>query len=541
MSMKKFILKIAIFIQIILAFLVLVPTTAFADGGTALTPADFDYSSEFFLLRWFKIIFTPRYFEPHWEHFIFDPALMWSIIFSNFLVFVSYTLIPIALIYFIRKRKDLIFSRVFWLFGAFIILCGLHHLVHIITFWYPIYHLQNIVDILTGIVSLATFFALVKVIPIGLKLKSPEELRKINEELETQKKELIKQVAETKKFKLAVEASQDAIVITNPEYKIIYVNKAWEELNSLTFDEAKQQHPKKLLTGSEDEGTFLPIQSSIKNGEIYISEDATYKRKDGTEYQARLAVYPVSEQEKIVFLVFVYHDITKRKKIDRMKNDFVALASHQLRTPLTGVRWNIELLLEGELSAEQKELAEEAEQTSQRMANLVNDLLDLSKMGSGDLELEPKLTDLKDLINQVEEEVRPLVKEKQHKLNIDIETQLPKISLDPKLIHNVLVNLISNAIKYTEKFGLVELAVSRQQDQIFVRVSDNGVGIPEIDQEQIFDKFYRGENVVNLNVDGTGLGLYWNKQIIEASGGKIWFESKLGKGTTFWFSLPIKD
>lgn len=169
---------------VLVAIIFYLPQVAFSDGPEGLTPADFENPADSFIVNLLKIVFTPRYFEPHWVHFVFDPGLMWSMVISNVVVFVAYTLIPIALIYFLFRRKDVFASKVIYLFGAFIVMCGLHHLVHVVTFWYPIYHFQNIVDVITAIVSMATFFALINVLPDAIKLRTPKDLEKLNNELE---------------------------------------------------------------------------------------------------------------------------------------------------------------------------------------------------------------------------------------------------------------------------------------------------------------------------------------------------------------------
>ena len=150
-------------------------------------------------------IFTPANFEPHGQHFVNTPVLFWVFIVANLLTFTAYMLIPAALIYFVRKRKDLMFTSIFLLFGAFIVLCGVHHLLHTITFWYPIYGIEVVNDAVMALVSIGTFFALLPVIPLALKLRSPQELaglnKQLSEEIETRKhaEEILKKNEETLK------------------------------------------------------------------------------------------------------------------------------------------------------------------------------------------------------------------------------------------------------------------------------------------------------------------------------------------------------
>ena len=163
-----------------------VPTLAYADGVTSAEAGAIRVAeSTMPLWKWiFVVLFTPRYFEPHWVHFADDPLLLWVTVVANVWIFVAYTLIPIALIYFIWKRRELLFSSVFWLFGAFIVLCGLHHIVHVVTFWYPIYYFQALIDMLTALVSMVTFFVLIPILPKAIRLESPGKIFELNEKLE---------------------------------------------------------------------------------------------------------------------------------------------------------------------------------------------------------------------------------------------------------------------------------------------------------------------------------------------------------------------
>lgn len=351
--------------------------------------------------------------------------------------------------------------------------------------------------------------------------------------------------ADLEKFKMAVENSSDNIVITDPEGLIIYVNKSVVSTTGYKHEEmiGKKAGNKTLWGGEMSMAYYQGLWKTIKIDKKVFEGEINNHRRSGQSYIAKLTISPVlNNRDDIVYFVGVERDITHEKEVDRGKTDFIYLTSHQLRTPLSAMKWFCEILLAGDagkLTDEQREFVNNISQSNERMISLINSLLNISRIESGRIIVDPQATDLGQLVKDVLVEIDNQIKEKKQEIVLNIEDKLPKISIDPKLIREVYKNLLTNANKYTPIEGKITVSLSKKGEEIVSQVSDTGLGIPSQDQDNIFQRFYRGENIVKLKTEGTGLGLYLAKAIVESSEGKIWFESKEKEGTTFWFTLPV--
>ncbi len=233
----------------------------------------------------------------------------------------------------------------------------------------------------------------------------------------------------------------------------------------------------------------------------------------------------------------------KTAEANQLKTEFVAIASHQLRTPLTGIKWMIDLVKkenEEEFTQSQLERIDEIKQNNDRMIGLVNDLLSVSRIERGKLGFEKGEFSLVGLAKRKFKEYQPITKARNIKLSLFKEDDLPEIISDPKGVEMVIDNLINNAIRYNKKQGWVNIKISQNDGWLRFEVEDSGVGIPKRDRNKVFEKFFRSQNVMRYQTEGTGLGLYIAKAIVKNAKGKMGFISEENQGSTFWFELPIK-
>jgi len=228
------------------------------------------------------------------------------------------------------------------------------------------------------------------------------------------------------------------------------------------------------------------------------------------------------------------------RQVEQMKSDFVSFATHQLRTPLAGIKWMLELATQGaEVPAETRSYLQDAREANERLIRLVNDLLDASRLESGRLAIAPQETHLGELTRSVLDDLVTLVREKGHRLSVEGADSMPTVTADPQLLRQVILNLTSNAIKYTPAGGAVVIRMELENGAVRWAIEDSGIGIPRASQARLFEKFFRADNVQMVETEGTGLGLYIVRLILEKFSGQVWCESEEGKGSTFIFTLPV--
>jgi signal transduction histidine kinase len=229
------------------------------------------------------------------------------------------------------------------------------------------------------------------------------------------------------------------------------------------------------------------------------------------------------------------------KRLNKMKSDFISAVSHELRTPLTSIKGYASILMTGKLGdvlPAQKERLEKIDKHSNNLVHLINNLLDIARIESGKVQMEMKDISIKEMLDSIVDIITPQVKEKNISLKINSGIKFDRLKVDQSQIERVFLNLLSNAVKFTPENGKVFIEINEKDDDIQFSIEDTGIGIPGQDTPKVFQEFYRADNALDQKIKGSGLGLSLVKKIVEAHKGRIWFNSELGKGTKFTFTLP---
>jgi PAS domain S-box-containing protein len=337
----------------------------------------------------------------------------------------------------------------------------------------------------------------------------------------------------------------DGVVMTDEFGKVVRINPAGLNILGFTEKEMLGKWFPKILVGVSENNTPInlidrPISQAFLTGNS-ISDKMAYRRKDGSIIPVSITVSPMMVGSRPVGAIEVFRDITLEHEVDRMKSEFISLASHQLRTPLSAIKTYTHMLLDGfmgPVEPAQLKALKTIISASNRMNELISTLLNITRMETGSIAVAPRLLNLTKIANEVHKELRHAAGEKQINLRLVLPDKPPKVKTDSLIAKEVLTNLMTNAIKYTPEGGTVTLELKVKPTAVVFCVRDTGLGIPAAVHAQIFTKFYRAPNVVARETTGTGLGLYLVKGLVEALGGTIRFDSQENVGTSFYFSLP---
>ncbi|RLC50853.1 MAG: hypothetical protein DRZ79_03740 [Candidatus Cloacimonadota bacterium] len=355
--------------------------------------------------------------------------------------------------------------------------------------------------------------------------KTENEKKKAQEELRQNKERL----------DIILHSIGDGVIVINEKQEIMIINKKAQELLGFDGELTMSDNLHKALRNCRENGKVL-IDAINQNefSKLELEVDFPLPRVLSVTGTTFLDV-----DGKSAGKVFILRDVTKEKEIDRMKTDFVSSVSHELRTPLTSILgFSTTILKRRDIPEKTKyEFIEIIQKESKRLSRLIEDVLSISKIESGKITYDFRRISLKSIIEDVYEIYSPQAEKKKLKMILDVEENVPEIIGDRDALHQVVVNFVGNAIKFTPEGGTVTLGLRQENESVVLMIKDTGMGIPEKDQARIFDKFYRVYRP-GTQIQGTGLGLSIVKEIIEKHKGRIELFSKVGKGTTFNIFFP---
>ncbi len=383
---------------------------------------------------------------------------------------------------------------------------------------------------------------------VGAAINNAELYRLIRDQAERLGGMLRGQQVEATKSRAILEGIADGVLVTDAEGHVILFNAACERVLGIERDEIVGRLVTEFIGiyGNAGQAWIKAItQWSLEPGSYRPGE--TFSERLELEDQRVILVHlaPVTTGDEYLGSVSVIRDITREVEVDRLKSEFVTNVSHELRTPMTSIKGYADILLigaVGQLSSEQAKFVEVIKSNADRLSLLVNDLLDISRIESGKVELAIQAFDMGDLVSEVAETLKGRIDDEHKPMRIQVEVtpNLPLVRGDRKRVTQIIMNLADNAFTYSHADGTIVLRAQLTADEVLVLVSDSGVGIAPADQPRLFDRFYRGEDALVLASAGTGLGLPIARQLAEMHGGRLWLESStLGQGSTFGLALPV--
>jgi len=384
-------------------------------------------------------------------------------------------------------------------------------------------------------------------VQLGNALNNAELYRLIREQAERLGTMLRTQQIEAAKNQAILEGIADGVMVADANGRVILFNAAAERIFSVSRGQALGRFLDDMLGlyGKQARAWLEQVEAWRKSPQNYEAGEFLSERLDLEDSVVSIHLSPVfSPSNEFLGAVSVFRDITTEVRAEEAKNEFVSTVSHELRTPMTSIKGYVDLLLmgtTGELTELQTNFLKVVKSNADRLASLVNDLLDISRIETGRIELQLQPVEMGDLIEQAVTSLTPKAEEKGLQLAHMLPAYLPKVYGDPDRLTQILTNLIGNAYKYTPTGGSVTVHGYVREGMFHVAVADTGIGISKEDQRQIFERFFRVDDPTVHEMAGTGLGLAITVSLVHLHGGEIWVESELGEGSIFFSSFPLAE
>jgi PAS domain S-box-containing protein len=342
-----------------------------------------------------------------------------------------------------------------------------------------------------------------------------------------------------------LDSAAEGILGQTPEGICVLVNPAVSGMTGYSMEELRGSRIHDLLHHSHPDGSPYPIEECPivavqRDAKPIQSMQDLFFRKDGSSFPVEFSAAPMVEDGRVSYIVVTFHDITERRAIDRMKNEFISIASHELRTPLTSIRGSLGLVASGLLGPvpdRADHMVKMAIANSDRLIRLINDILDIERIESGRSTMDMRATGLAELVMMSVESIAATAEAAGVTIKMDVHPVL--VEADPDRVHQTIVNLIGNAIKFSPAGSAVTVSTRTEGNDAIVSVSDTGRGIPRDKLGSIFERFEQVDSSDARQKGGSGLGLAICRSIVHQHGGRIWVESEVGKGSTFFFTLPL--
>lgn len=381
-----------------------------------------------------------------------------------------------------------------------------------------------------------------------IKISSRDEIGELANSFNTMAEELRKKTVSKEYVDNIIRSMAESLIILNPDLTINSVNKATCSLLGYSEEELIGKSIENILSPEGALSEEIDLENLIKDAKM-ISYEINYRDKDDKNIPVLFkATVMKDKNDNTLCVICTAADITKRKQIEEklkeameIKSNFTSVVSHELRTPLAAIRTGINIILDelaGSISSEQREFLNISRNNVDRLVRLINGILDFQRLDSGKIELKVAQNDINEIAKEVYLTMRSLAERKGLKFTLQLENNLPQLNVDRDNIAQLIGNLINNAIKFTEK-GEIAITTKKENDVVCIKVSDTGIGISQEDIPKLFSAFMRLRQDKYKTIEGAGLGLAICKEIVEKHNGKIWVESECGRGTAFYFTLPL--